>query len=141
MPGSSNSRTSISITFCHNSGANTTHTKVKIFFKISPEHNLTRDAGDFIIFFKSLHPTGQGWGGEDFSPWRHRGSCWNKRSHPWGTVIYPGVVQGDSLLVFCFKAKIKRNGSKSFHFEAKLRVLCIVSLEAKHQISHMKQND
>jgi hypothetical protein len=32
MPGSSNSCTYISRTFCHNSGANTRHTKSKIFF-------------------------------------------------------------------------------------------------------------
>jgi hypothetical protein len=45
MPGSSNS-----CTFGHNSGANATHTKSKIFVKISPEHNLARDAGDFFVF-------------------------------------------------------------------------------------------
>ncbi len=34
VPGSSNSWTSISITSCHNSGANTWHTKLKIFLKL-----------------------------------------------------------------------------------------------------------
>ncbi len=39
---------SISVTSCHNSGANTTHRKIKIFFKISIELFLATDAGDFF---------------------------------------------------------------------------------------------
>jgi hypothetical protein len=52
MPGNSNSCTDISITFCQNSGTDTTHTKLKYFFKISPGRNLARDAGEFFVFKK-----------------------------------------------------------------------------------------
>jgi hypothetical protein len=50
LPGSSNSLTSISITSCHNSGANTTHRKLKIFFNINTELFLATDAGEFFNF-------------------------------------------------------------------------------------------
>jgi hypothetical protein len=50
LPGSSNSLTSISVTSYHNSGANTTHRRLQIFFKISTELFLATDAGDFFNF-------------------------------------------------------------------------------------------
>jgi hypothetical protein len=51
MPGSSYSCTSILIPLCHNSGANTTHTKFQNFLTISPEFfYLTMDAADLFIF-------------------------------------------------------------------------------------------
>jgi hypothetical protein len=50
LPGSSNALTSISITSFHNSGANTTHRSLQIFFKISTEVFLATDAGDFLNF-------------------------------------------------------------------------------------------